>query len=332
MPPLTRSVVVLLSVLGLAVAACGGPDEPGADGGGGKDGTSVALAPNTCWTAETLGADPQEMLRLAQAYAVDYFSIANAVDGRPAFKLTESCKKPHHVEVYRVVPVAEVTPVVTSYASFFQYNQPAYRQLSTAVERACMNETLASAAKRSKVPGVVLEPAFPDGIDLGWAPPSPEQWDKGQRVYACTLSSTTTTPFSFRYAAVFGKGFPTGERTCISNAPLVFVDCARKHDRERIAVFQVRAAVLAKKFPGADAIRVGANGRFVQVPTETLRALDRACTAFLRAVSTTDRLTGVVEIDAERWPMPDGSYPVDCEADAPPHQDSVVTEGSVFNR
>ncbi|RYJ05179.1 MAG: hypothetical protein EON52_12925 [Actinomycetales bacterium] len=189
---------------------------------------------------------------------------------------------------------------------------------------------LAAAAQASKVPGAVVEPAFPDGVDLSWAPPSPEQWGKGQRVYACTLSSVN--PVQFRYAGVFTRGFPTGERTCISNTPLVFVDCARKHDRERIAVIQVRAAVAAGKFPGAAAVRVGGNGRFVQVPTATLAALDRACTTFLRSVSTTDRLTGVAEIDAERWPTPDGSYPVDCEADSPPTKDSVVTEGSVFNR
>ncbi|MCX6396625.1 MAG: hypothetical protein NTV23_09075 [Propionibacteriales bacterium] len=329
MPPLTRPVAVLLGVLlGVLAAGCGG----GADGvdGAGKDGRSVALAPGTCWTAETLGADPQVILGLSQTYGVDYFSVAHAVDGRPAFKLTEACSKPHHLEVYKVVPVATVTPVVTGYDALLRYSGPEYRTLSRAVERACMNESLAAAAQRSGIPGAVVEPAFPEGVELGWAPPSPAQWDSGQRVYACTLASQQ--PVQFRYAGVFTRGFPTGARTCISNSPLLFVDCARKHDRERIAVIDVRAAVAARKFPGRSAIKVGSRGRFVQVPTATLAALDRTCTEFLASISTTDRLTGVAEIDAERWPEPDGTYPVDCEADAPPTKESVTTEGSVFNR
>lgn len=330
MPPLTRSVVALLGVLGFALlGGCGGSPE-GSDLGAGKDGRSVALAAGTCWTAETLGSDPQAMLELARRYAVDYFSVAHAVDRRPAFKLTEACAKPHHVEVYKTVPVEQITPAVTSYATFFQYNLPAYRRLAGAVERACMNEPLAAAAQQSTVPGAVVEPAFPAEVDLGWAPPSPEQWDNGQRVYACTLSSPT--PVQFRYAEVFTRGFATGLRICISNTPLIFVDCARKHDRERIALIQVRAAVAAKKFPGADAIRLGSNGRFVQVPTARLRALDRACTSYLRSMSSTTKLTGVAEIDVERWPTPAGEYQVDCEADAAPHQESIATEGSVFDR
>lgn len=330
MPPLTRRAVALVGVLGFALlAACGGSPD-GEEVAAGKDGKSVTLAAGTCWTAETLGADPQEMLRLARTYAVDYFSVAHSVDDRPAFKLTEACKKPHHVEVYKVVPVGQVTPVVSSYATFFQHDLPAYRKLAAAVERACMNEPLAAAAQQSKVPGAIVEPAFPLGVELGWAPPSPEQWGNGQRVYACTL--TSATPVQFRYAGVFTKGYPTGLRICISNSPLMFVDCARKHDRERIAVIQVGAAVAAKKFPGANAIRVGGNGRFVQVPTATLAALDRACTAYLRSVSTTTKLTGVAEIDPERWPTPSGDYQVDCEADTAPTKDSIVTEGSVFDK
>lgn len=329
MPPLTRTVSAAFGVLVLVglfvLSGCGGDDD-----GAGRAGTSVTLAPNTCWTAATLGADPQRVLALAQAYGVDYFAAAQAVDRRPAFQLTESCKAPHHVEVYKVVPVAQVTPTVTSYATFLQHGQRAYNQVVAAVENACMGETLAEVARLSKVPGAVVEPAFPEGVELGWAPPSPEQWDKGQRTYACTL--TSATPVRYRYAAVFTKAFPTGERTCITNSPLLYVDCARKHNRERILVIDVRAAVAAGTFPGTRAIRVGSRGKFVQVPASTLATLDRACTAYLRAISTTDRLTGVAEIDAERWPAKDGSYPVDCEADVEPTKSSITTEGSVFDK
>ena len=328
MSPLTRSAVALVGVLVLVLAAACDGDDPSSQGG--KPGTSVALAPNTCWTAQTLGSDPQAILELARSQAVDYFSVAHAVDGRPSFELTEACGGPHHVEVYQVVPVDRVTPVVTSYASFLQFGKRAYRTLGAAVERACMNKTLAETAERSGVPGAVAEPAFPEGTELGWAPPSPEQWAKGQRVYACTLSSAT--PVTFRYAAVFTRGFPTGLRTCITNSPLQFVDCARKHHRERIAVINVRTAVAAKKFPGRSAVTDGPNGRFVDLTRATLARLDRACTAFLGAVSTTTKLTGVANLDVERWPTPEGDYPIDCQADTAPTKDSVVTEGSVFNR
>lgn len=332
MPPPKRFAVAMplvLSVLALVLVACGGPPKE-AEVRGGQVGESVVLGPNTCWTAATLGADPQAILDLSSTYAVDYFSVAHAVDKRPAFKLTEACSAPHHVEVYKVVPVAQVTPVVTTYTAFLQFGKPAYRRLAASVQRACMNEQLAGVAQQSKVAGALAEPAFPSGVDLGWAPPSPEQWNNGQRVYACTLTSPVAV--RFRYASVFTKGFPTGMRTCISNAPLAFVDCARKHERERIAVINVQAAVAAKKFPGVNAIKVGSHGKFVQVPAALLASLDRACTAYLRAMSTSEKHTGVAEIDAERWPTPAGDYPVDCEADAPPTKDSITTEGSIFNR
>lgn len=332
MPPLTRLAVAfpgVLSVLALVLVGCGGPSED-AEVPAGKAGESVILGTKTCWTAATLGADPQAILDLSKTYAVDYFAVAHAVDRRPAFKLTESCSRPHHVEVYKVVPVARITPAVTNYASFLQFGKPAYRRLVAAVEQACMNEQLAGLAQRSKVPGALAEPAFPIGVDLGWAPPSPEQWNNGQRVYACTLSSVV--PIRFRYDAVFTKDFPSELRTCISNSPLAFVDCARKHERERIAVIDVRAAVLARRFPGANAIKIGSHGKFVQVPTALLASLDRACTAYLNAISTSTKHVGVAEIDAERWPTPAGDYPVDCEADSPPAKQSVTTEGSVFNR
>lgn len=328
MPPLMRQLVALISVIGLAiVAGCGGGS---GSSGPGKIGTAVTLAAGTCWTAETLSADPQDILALSKAYAVDYFATAHAVDQRPAFALTQACDQLHHVEVYKTVPISEVQPVITDFAAFLRYGTPAFQRLQAAVERACMGETLQAVAKEAKVAGAVVEPVFPDGVELGWAPPSPDQWGKGQRSYACTLASET--PIQFRYATVFDKSLPVSLRTCITNKPLAFVDCARKHDRERIAVIDVQAAVRAKKFPGPGAIKVGSQGRFVEVAPPALAALDRACTLYLKAISTTTRFTGVAQIDATRWPAPDGSYPVDCEADTPPARDSLSSEGSVFNK
>lgn len=326
-----RSVITLLAVL-LAAAVSGceiAPGQPGATGAG-RDGTTVALAPDTCWTNATLGSDPQVLLSLSGTYGVNYFDAARALAARPSFALTEACDGEHHVEVYQVLPINQIQPLVTNYATLLLPSSTAYGSLSAAVARACMSPAAVRAADQTGIAGSIVEPAFPDGVLLGWAPPSPDQWNRGQRVYACTLMSASAV--RYRYAAVFTRAFPTGDRTCIDNASRIFVDCARKHDRERIAVIDVRAAVAAGRFPGTTAIRTGSAGRYVDVPANLYAALDRGCTSYLRAVSTTRRLTGIAEIDADTWPSADGSYPVYCEADTPTTTRSIVTEGSVYNR
>ena len=114
------------------------------------------------------------------------------------------------------------------------------------------------------------------------------------------------------YASVFTHGFPTQDRTCIDSAALIYVDCARQHDRERIAWVDVTAAVRTGAFPN----------RVVGLPAATLAGLDRACTTYLRAVSTTTALTGVAEPDVDDWPTRTGRYRIACEADvAPGHRD-----------
>ncbi|MET3962380.1 hypothetical protein ABIE44_002314 [Marmoricola sp. OAE513] len=328
----TSALVGALVAALVLLSGCGGDPggKTGGGGGGGEDGAEVTLAAKTCWTSETLGADPQDILKLSEKYAVTYFDAANALAAKPAFTETEACGDAHHVEIYKVVPVASVKPAVTSYASLLQPNQAAYRRLSESVEKACMNKVLASTAKKTKLEGVIAEPAFPDGVTLGWAPPSPQQWERGQRVYACTVTSKKAVKFS--YAAVFSKRFPTSLRTCIDSRKLVYLDCARKHDRETIAILDVRLPVAAGRFPGKKGIRLGPDGRYVDVPAGVLAQLDKACTSYLRSVSTTKKLTGIAEIDPDRWPLADGTYPVACEADVPITSKSIVTTGSVYNR
>lgn len=326
--PLRPAVAVVVLLAALLLASCSGAD-PGEEGGG-KKGVDVTLAPGTCWTADRLGEDPQDVLQLSSTYGVDYFAAANALADRPAFALTEACGGGHHVEVYRTVPVSSVAPVVTGYATLLQPSSAAYQQVAARVQNACMGRSLQAAAKLTKLAGAVAEPAFPDGVDLTWAPPSPDQWARGQRVYACIL--TSDTPVRFRYGAVFTTSFPTSLRTCIDSKALVYVDCARKHDRERIAVIDVRAAVAAGAFPGRKAIKPSPDGSYVDVPPATLALLDKACTSYLKSVSTTKKLTGIAEIDPDRWPAPDGSYPVDCEASVAPTKKPVITTGSVYNK
>jgi hypothetical protein len=329
MPTQFRSAAVLVGVLGVGLlSGCSGP--PSDLEGAGKAGATVTLASNTCWTGETLGADPQAILKLSTTYGVNYFDAAHALAGRPAFKLTEACGTGHHVEVYRTVAVDAVKPVATTYATLLQPSSSAYQQIAAGVEKACMGKSLVRAAGLTRLAGAVVEPAFPEGVALGWAPPSPEQWSRGQRSYACLLTSVHAA--KFRYSTVFTRSFPTRLRTCIDSSALKYVDCSKKHDRERIAIIDVRYPVAAGTFPGSTAIKVGRDGRYVDLPVATLALLDKACTSYLNSVSTTKKLTGVAEVDADQWPSADGSYPIACEADVAPAKKSVVTTGSVYNQ
>lgn len=339
--PVSAVRVLIGLVLLAVVSACSGgsaieqPDGPAGTStdfpdSDGEAGSEVALAGGTCWTEAMLGEDPQAILALATAQKVSYFTAAHALAGRPAFEKTRSCAKSHRIEVYRVVQIPRLTPRLTSYATLLHTDRPLYRALERSVRNSCMTKPLAAAAARSGLPGAVAEPALPTGMKLGWAPPSPEQFTRGQRVFACTLIQDKAS--TVRYADLFAKRLPTALRTCIDSKRLVYVDCARKHDRERIAVIDARVAVQAGRFPGRRAIRRGPDGRYLDVAPAAYAALDRACTTYLRAISTTKRLTGVAEIDVDVWPAPDGSYPIACEADTRPGQKPVTTSGSVYNR
>ena len=330
MSPLLRTLAALLVVAWCAGCA-GGASVPARTAvGGGLHGADVALAANTCWTSEKAGADPQRVLQISTQYKVSYFDAAHALAAQPAFALTQACGAEHAIEVYKVVAMDQVKPKVTNYAALLRSGRPAYRKLAVNVERACMNQVLLDGARSSGFAGAVLEPAVPATVTLGWAAPSPEQWAHGQRVFACTMSQAK--PGVLRYPSLFTRGFPTVSRTCIDSRSLIYVDCARKHDRERIALLDLRAAVAAGSIPGARAVRPGSDGRYVDLPPATFAALDRGCATYLRHVSTMTRLTGVAEIDPAQWPTPDGSYLVACEADTPPTKKSLVTQGSVYNR
>ena len=78
--------------------------------------------------------------------------------------------------------------------------------------------------------------------------------------------------------------------------------------------------------------RLDAEIRFLEVPDARWARLDTACTAYLRSISTTKKLTGVANVDADQWPTQNGAFPIYCDADTPPDQESLVTQGSVYNR
>ncbi|MGY2876217.1 hypothetical protein ACVW00_003407 [Marmoricola sp. URHA0025 HA25] len=330
--PCLRLLAALACVLGLG-AGCNQASLPGVDdsssggGGGGEPGT---VAEGTCWTGSRLGSDPQDVLKLSSRFAVPYLVAARAVADRPSFTQQTDCGHDHAVEVYKVVRLPALDEQLTDYATLLRIQSPLYADVARSVATGCMTDALSKAVALAGVPNAVMSPQLPDGATLGWAPAAPDQWVEGQRVFACTL--TWAQPDSVRYASVFTAAMPTGRRTCIDNKALVFVDCARRHERERIAVIDVREAVAAGSFPGPGAIRNGPTGRYLSVADARWTRLDAACTAYLRAVSTKKKLTGVANVDVDEWPAEDGSYPVHCDADTPPDQDPLVTEGSVYDR
>jgi hypothetical protein len=337
MPPFLRLLLVTLAlVLG---AGCSQAPPPGADGSQSRSGTGSGsgpapepgtLAAGTCWSGRLLGADPQDVLALSGKYGVPYLVTARAVADRPAFDKGLDCDQDHAVEVYKIVQLPDLGARLTDYSTLLQISTPLYATVARRVAQGCMTGTLAKAAARTGLAGAVMEPVLPAGASLGWAPAAPSDWTGGRRVFACTL--TWQEPRATRYSAVFTKALATGERTCILSRSLLFVDCARRHDRERIAVIDARDAVAAGAFPGPGAVRNGPRGRFLEVPDAKWARLDTACTSYLRSISTTKKLTGIANVDADQWPTPTGAFPIYCDADTPPDQESLVTEGSVYNR
>ena len=313
----------------LVLAGCSQSSLPGGGGDGGGD-RPGAVAENTCWTATGLGLDPQDVLALSKRFGVPYLEAARAVAGRPSFAHQVDCRKDHAIEVYKVLRLPTLDGQLTDYATLLRAQAPLYAQVARAVSSGCMTDVLAKAVARAGVDAAVMSPVLPEGATLGWAPAAPDRWVKGERVFACTL--TWKEPGAVRYAAVFTRAMPTDERTCIDSKALVFVDCARRHDRERIALIDVRQAVAAGTFPGGKAVRDGPNGRYLDLPDARWKKLDAACTAYLRSISATKRLTGVANVDTDDWPTPDGTYPVYCDADTGPDHDPLVTEGSVYDR
>ena len=319
-------------VAALLLAGCSGGAVPGgsSDGSGSASGSGAAeVAEGTCWTADLRGADPQHVLALSKQYDVPYLVAARAIATWPSFGRSVPCADDHAVEVVKVLRLPALEDRLTDYGALLRPQTPLAGKVARSVAEGCMTGPLAQAVARSGLPNAVMEPVLA-GATLGWAPAPPERWSQGQRVFACTL--TWKHPQKARYAAVFTRDLPTALRTCIDSRSLLFVDCARGHDRERIAVIEAREAVAAGAFPGPRAIRPGPDGRYLDVPDATWARLDAACTAYLRAVSTTKKLTGVANVDVDEWPTPDGSYPIYCDADRKPDQKSLVTQGSVYDR
>jgi hypothetical protein len=328
MPPRAR-LLALLAAAVLVLTGCSGGAVPRLGGGPGTT-TPGDVAEGTCWTGDLLGADPQDVLALSKKYGVPYVAAAHAVATWPSFDRSVPCTGDHAVEVVKVVRVPALDARLGDYATVLRVRSRLARTVARSVAQGCMTGPLAAAAARTGLPDAVMEPALPTGATLGWAPVPPRQWRAGQRAFACTL--TWKQPQPTRYAALFTKAFPTGMRTCIDSKALLFVDCARGHDRERIAVIEAREAVAAGAFPGPRAIREGPQGRYLDADDGAWAKLDAACTAYLRAVSTTRRLTGVANVDVDEWPTVDGSFPIYCDADRAPDQKSLVTRGSVYDR
>jgi len=328
MPSCLRLLGALAAVLVILAGCTQSPSLPGGDDNG--DDTPQDVAEGTCWNGDKLGSDPQDVLKLSDTFKVPYLETARALADRPSFTGRVDCDRDHAMEVYKVVQLPSLDEQLVDYATLLQRQTPLYDEVARSVATGCMTEELTKTAALAGVDHAVMAPALPDGASLGWAPSAPEKWADGQRIFACTL--TWPKPEPTRYADLLTKSLPTSKRTCIDSKALVFVDCARKHDRERIAVIEAREAVAAGSFPGPKAIKDGPTGRYLEVPDGRWKQLDAACTAYLKMVSGTKKLTGIANVDADRWPTPTGSYPIYCDADRRPDQEPLVTEGSVYDR
>ncbi len=332
---LLRAIVTVALLLGGVTACDSAPSSTGTSDGPSDVAEASAtaspeLAADTCWTDRRLGSDPQEALAVATGHQVAYEVAAPLLADRLAFAESVPCDQPHAVEVYALKRLPAYESKLESYRPLLRPRSKLYRAVSAGARQACMSPALAKAVRQAGVTGAVMTPALAPGVELTWAPAPPEQWEKGQRVFACAL--VWDRPVKARYDAVESKRLPTGQRICILTSARSYVDCARKHDRERLAVIDVSAAVAAGTFPGRSALRRGAEGRYADLPATLYDRLDAACTAYLKAVSTTKKLTGVANIDPAVWPAADGTWPVWCEADTPPGQRSLVSKGSVFDR
>lgn len=310
---------------GAALTAANGPLPAAA-----RAANTLAIGDGTCWSGNLLGSDPQVALELSRTFDVTYFEAAYAIKDRPTFRTLEGCSGDHAVEIYRLVPVAEVQPEVSDFTTLLRTAGTEYARFSAAVAAACMDPTSARAARVSGIRDASVQPALPAGYRLGWTPPTVEQWGRGQRVFACTF--TQDDPGPLRYSELRTRSLPTMLRTCIASGPRLYVDCARRHDRERIAVLDVSGAVAGGSVPGRSALRTTGRGVYLDLGPDFYRPLDRACTAYLRTISTDRHLSGVAEVDADAWPDEGGSYTVDCEADTPVSTESHVRTGSVYNR
>lgn len=316
-----RSLALLLLVAPLLVA-CGGSDDPE------QPDEPTTTRAGTCWEADMLGDDPQQVLAIANRYEVPYEQAAVALAGRPALTEDASCNRSHAVEVFDTVRLPDVTP--NSYAPLLRPAGKVLQRVGLAVERACQTKLLTETARAAKLPRVVATPALPSGMRVGWAPPLPDQWDAGQRNFACVF--VQSTPSAIRYADFFTEKLPTQHRICIDSTNLTYVDCARKHDREVIGALDLTEAVAAGRVKGAGAISTGPDGRFVDLGQDTWENLDRACATLYEAISSVDKLTGVAQADAKVWPNDRGDFVVNCEADVQVGKQAVVRSGSVFDK
>lgn len=313
--------------------SAGSSGSPGSSDSSGSSGSATAapeLAAGTCWSDRRLGSDPQEVLAVATDHKVPYDVAATALADRPDFAEPVPCDQAHSVEVYALKRLPAYQAELQSYRPLLRSRSKLYESVAASARQACMSPAANKAVKQTGVAGAVMTPALAQGVRLSWAPAPPEQWEKGQRVFACTL--VWDQPTTTRYAALETGQLPAGQRVCILTASRSYVGCGRKHDRERIASIDVSAAVAAGKFPGKSAVRSGSDGPYADLPGDLYDRLDAACTAYLRSVSTTKTLTGVANIDPALWPASDRTWPVWCEADTPPGQKSLVTKGSVFDR
>ncbi len=116
------------------------------------------------------------------------------------------------------------------------------------------------------------------------------EWDAGNRSFVCLFvqerpGTTTAESYVTSY-------FPLEGRVCLNDND--FVPCTEPHTVERIAVFDVDAAVAAGQLPGEEARE---KDHTVDLSDEQWAELDSVCRSYLDAVSSNpaEGLVGLAE-------------------------------------
>jgi hypothetical protein len=332
--PAVLPLALLLTVL-LALAGCGGDDEPKSPRAT-AEAPSKQLTANTCWSDEqlpdALGQDDFDAW--VEKYARDDAEVGDSMRDDAAFSEKIDCAEPHSLELYNVVELPAATAAqVKEYADLLDRSTPLYRTISDQVTEACMAGSPYDVAPRTaRGLSVQLSPFLNSegGLHGAWDPFPADLWAKGQRKFVCTFEQDV--PGTVRFADITTSKIPLEARVCL-NVPGTYVPCRGKHQAESLAELVVNTAIAKKQLPGRQAVRKGPKGPYVALSDPQFAKLDAVCQAFLSSVST---VRGGVKGRAylgspAQWPNNEGNYVASCFALKPFEPPPPIT-GTVFNR
>ena len=342
----TRTLLALLtSVLLLALAACGGGDEPGDAAPGPREQRSstapaATLTAGTCWDDEQL---PQALGESGfrdwvEKYAGGDIGRGESMRDDAAFSTQMPCAEDHSLELYDVVSLAPaLTGRITSYAALLDQGSALYRQVRDQVNDRCLaGSAYGTAQRRAGGLPVQLGPSLrtSGSLHVAWDPFPADLWAQGQKKFVCTFEQDTAG--TLRFADLTTGRVPVSERVCL-DTPRRYRPCAGRHQAEDIGEMVLNTAIARGQVNGRRAVRTGDDGRYVALSRAEYAKLDRVCQTLLEQVSTPKRraATGVrgraYPGAVSQWPTPSGAYVASCFALKPAVTLPSFT-GTVFDR